>query len=95
MKKLKGLELTNETASILLENNKFLQYINEHCLDYYQFGVVASDEEAVHLESFLKENGIFETTLPLISLKIRSLNKHSPILALYPPKIILIYMKNW
>lgn len=70
MKKFIGLELVNETTEILTENKHIQQFINEHHLDYYQFGIIVNnnDDEQL-LENLLEENNLFEAKFALYMLE--------------------------
>jgi len=70
MKKFIGLELVNETSEILPDYRDIQHFINQHHLDYYQFGIIVNNSgEEQQLENLLKENNVFEAGFTLYLLE--------------------------
>lgn len=68
MKKNTVLELTDETALILAENKEINSFINEHLLDYSQFGIIASSLKE-DLKDLLKKAAVFEDEFTIYHLE--------------------------
>jgi hypothetical protein len=68
MKKNTVLELTDETAIILAENKEINSFINEHQLDYSQFGIIAPSLKE-DLKYLLKKESVFENEFILYHLE--------------------------